>query len=161
MESSYIVYLLKPHHKNFNKIIVKRPKLYFYDIGLVCSLLGIYNVNHIGNHPLRGALFENMVVSEFAKYNMNRALQTNIYYWRDKTGHEIDLIIDNPDRLIPVEIKSSETISNDFLKNIKYWKRLSGEQKSFLLYAGKIKQTRSDGTEILNWRNFNMIIENK
>ena len=154
LESSYIIYLLKPHYKNFNKTIVKRPKLYFYDTGLVCSLLGVRSNDYIDNYPLKGALFENMVVSEFIKYKTHRGLPAGIYYWRDKTGHKVDLIIDISGKLIPVEIKSAKTINNDFFKNIKYWTKLSGEQKSFLLYSGSLKQKRSDGIESINWRNF-------
>ena len=159
LETSYIVYLLKPHHKNFNKTIVKRPKLYFYDTGLVCSLLNIKNIKHIENHPLRGALFENMLVSEFIKHNTHRGLAINLYYWRNKTGHEIDLIIDKTDKLIPVEIKSAKTINNDFFKNLKYWCKLSREQKSFLLYSGDLKQKRTDGINILNWKDFTDILK--
>lgn len=152
LESSYIIYLLKPHYKNFNKTIVKRPKVYFYDTSLVCSLLGIITVNHLQTHPVRGALFESMIITEFMKQRTNKGLPINLYYWRDKTGHEIDLIIDNAGKLLPIEIKSGKTISNDFFKNIDYWCKLSNEKKSMLLYSGNEYQKRSNGTEVLNWR---------
>jgi len=152
LESSYIVYLLKPHHKNFNKTIVKRPKIYFYDTSLVCSLLGIFSVNHLQSHPVRGFLFENMVITEFVKQRTNKGLPLNLFYWRDKTGHEIDLIIDNSGKLLPIEIKSGKTISNDFFKNIDYWCKLSNIKKSMLLYSGNEYQKRSNGTEVYNWR---------
>ncbi|HLG02672.1 MAG TPA: ATP-binding protein, partial [Bacteroidia bacterium] len=90
LESSYIIYLLRPHHRNFNKTVVKRPKLYFYDTALVCSLLRITQVSHIETHPLRGAIFENMVVVELIKQRTNAGLPINLFYWRDKTGHEVD-----------------------------------------------------------------------
>ena len=154
LESSYIVYLLKPHYKNFNKTIVKRPKLYFYDTSLACSLLRIYNVDQLQTHPLRGALFENMVVSEFMKQYANLGLLPGIFYWRDKTGHEIDVIIDFEGKLFPIEIKSGETINSDFFKNLKYWSKLSGINNSVLIYAGKEKQIRSNGTEVNNWRSY-------
>ncbi len=159
LESSYIVYLLKPHHKNFNKVIVKRPKLYFYDTALAASLLGIFSVTQLITHPLRGALFENMVISEFVKYGTHRNMLYNLYYWRDKAGHEIDLIIDNNKNLIPVEIKSAKTITDDFFKNIKYWQKLSGQKRSYLLYAGDQYQKRSNGTEVFNWREFEKILK--
>lgn len=152
LESSFIIYLLKPHFKNFNKTIVKRPKVYFYDTALVCSLLGIKNKIQLTTHPTRGSIFEGMVITELLKKRTNRGLQINLYYWRDKTGHEIDLIVDNAGKLLPIEIKSGKTINSEFLKNLVYWNKLSGEKKSVLLYGGELNQKRSTGTEILNWR---------
>jgi uncharacterized protein len=152
LESSFIVYLLKPHFKNFNKTVVKRPKVYFFDTGLVCSLLRITSVKHLETHPLRGALFETMIMSEFVKQRSNAGLPINLYYWRDKTGHEIDLIIDSASTLLPVEIKSGQTITSEFFKNLEYWCKLSGVKKSIVLYAGDAKQKRSSGTEVLPWR---------
>lgn len=154
LETSFIIYLLKPHYKNFNKTVVKRPKVYFYDTSLVCSLLGIRTLNHIQTHPLRGALFENMVISEFVKQRSNVGEPVNLFYWRDKTGHEIDLIVDNAGNLLPIEIKSGKTINNDFFKNIDYWCRLSNEKKSILLYSGNEYQKRTNGTEVYNWRKY-------
>lgn len=153
LESSFIIYLLKPHFKNFNKTIVKRPKVYFYDTALVCYLLGIRNVSQLKTHPLRGSIFEGMVVTELIKKRTNAGLPINIYYWRDKTGHEIDVIIDNGGKLLPVEIKSGKTLNSEFFKNIEYWSKLSGVEKSVLLYAGEQNQKRTTGKEIMNWRN--------
>lgn len=152
LESSYIIFLLKPHYKNFNKTIVKRPKLYFYDTALVCSLLGIREKTQLSTHPLRGAIFESMVVSELMKKRTNAGLPINLFYWRDKTGHEIDIIIDNAGKLLPIEIKSGKTVSSEFFKNINYWTELSGQKKSILLYTGEHKQSRSNQTEVMNWR---------
>lgn len=152
LESSFIIFLLKPHFKNFNKTVIKRPKLYFFDTGLVCSLLQISSPKHIDTHPLRGALFENMVVSEFYKKRHNAGAPINLFYWRDKTGHEIDLVIDTAGRLLPIEIKSGTTITPQFFKNLDYWCKLSGAKSSIVLYAGKEKQKRSSGTEILPWK---------
>ncbi|MCK5838673.1 MAG: ATP-binding protein, partial [Bacteroidales bacterium] len=101
LEASYIIYLLKPHHSNFNKRLVKMPKLYFYDSGLLCSLLGIININQLRTHYLRGGLFENMVISEILKYYFNRGIEPPVYFWRDKHGHEIDCLIDMGDDLLP------------------------------------------------------------
>lgn len=152
LESSFIIYLLKPHYKNFNKTIVKRPKLYFYDTAIVCSLLRITTVQHLQTHPLRGALFESMVITEFVKKRTNAGVPVNLFYWRDKTGHEIDLIVDNAGKLLPIEIKSGKTIHSEFFKNLDYWMKLSGEKKAMLLYAGKEIQTRSAGTLVKPWR---------
>ncbi len=152
LESSFIIYLLKPHFKNFNKTIVKRPKIYFYDTALVCYLLGIKNSLQLKTHPLRGAIFEGMVVTELIKKRTNTGSAINMYYWRDKTGHEIDLIIDNGGKLLQIEIKSGKTISSEFFKNIDYWTKLSGNERSILLYAGDQSQKRSSGKEVLNWK---------
>jgi uncharacterized protein len=152
LESSFIIYLLKPHFKNFNKTILKRPKLYFYDTSIVCSLLGIQTAKQMSSYPLRGAIFETMVVGEFVKKRTNAALPINLFYWRDLTGHEIDLIIDKGEVMLPVEIKSGKTINKDFFKNLDYWCKLSGATKSVLMYAGDQTQKRSNGAEVMNWR---------
>jgi predicted AAA+ superfamily ATPase len=152
LESSFIIYLLKPHHKNFNKTIVKRPKVYFYDSAIVCYLLGIRDNSQLQTHPLRGAIFEGMVVTELIKKRTNAGLPINLFYWRDKTGHEIDIIIDNAGKLLPIEIKSGKTINTEFFKNMDYWSDLSKVKKSMVLYAGSQNQKRSNGRETLNWR---------
>lgn len=152
MESSFIIYLLKPHHKNFKKTVVKRPKIYFYDTALVCYLLGISNRDQLTTHPARGAIFETMVISELLKERTNKGLAINLYYWRDKTGHEIDIIVDDAGKLLPIEIKSGKTINSEFFKNLDYWRALSGTDKSILLYAGEQTQLRSGKTEVINWR---------
>ncbi len=152
LESSFIVYLLKPHRKNFKKTLVKRPKLYFYDTSLVCYLLRISTPSQLESHPLRGALFEGMVITEMVKKRTNAGMAINLFYWRDKTGHEVDVIIEQERALLPVEIKSGKTISEHFFGNLRFWTRLSGEKKSLVLYGGVESQRRSDGTEIQNWR---------
>ncbi len=153
LESSFIIYLLKPHFKNFNKTIIKRPKVYFYDTGLVCSFLRITNFEQLENYPLKGAIFETMTVIELVKKFTNKGVQPNVFYWRDKTGHEIDVIIDVADDLTPIEIKSGKTINSDYFKNLKYWNNLSKGTKSIVIYSGNQSQNRSDGTKIINWKN--------
>ncbi len=152
LESSFIIYLLKPHYRNFNKTITKRPKLYFYDTGLVCSLLGITAEAQLANHPLRGNIFECLIVTELVKQRTNAGMPVNLYYWRDKTGHEIDVIVDNGDTLIPIEIKAGHTINSDFFKNLLYWNNLSGMKKGYLIYAGDEGQQRSNGIEVISWK---------
>lgn len=159
LESSFVVYVLKSHHKNFKKTIVKRPKIYFYDVGLVCSLLGIKKMSHLENNPFRGAIFETMVVSELIKHYTNKAIAPPLYYWRDKTGHEIDIIIDDFNLLTPIEIKSGQTITSNWFKNLKYWTNLSKEKNAYVLYAGEQKQKRSNSITIVNWKNIDLIKE--
>ena len=151
--SSYIVFLLPPFHKNYNKTIVKRPKLYFYDTALASSLLGIHKTDHLQSHPLKGALFECLIVSEIVKQKNNLGKTEFLYFWRDKTGREIDLIIDKTSHFIPVEIKSGKTIHNEFFKNIRYWIKLSGEKMGKIIYAGDSDQNRTEGIDILSWKN--------
>jgi len=154
LESSYIIYLLKPFHKNYNKTIVKRPKIYFIDTGLASSLLNLSTLDHISNHPLRGALFETLVISEVLKYNFNNGEPLRLYYWRDKTGREIDLIIEKGLNIIPIEIKSTQTIQKDFFKHLKYWMKLSGANTATLLYDGDQQQKYSNGIVVHNWKLF-------
>lgn len=153
LESSFLIYLLRPHFQNFNKTIVKRPKIYFLDTGLVSFLLGISSEDQLNFHPLRGAFFENLIVSELIKKRTNEAKEINLFYWRDKTGHEIDVLVDRGPILLPIEIKSGKTISSGYFKNLKYWLGLSGQKKGLVLYAGNQTQSRSDGISVENWKN--------
>jgi uncharacterized protein len=152
LESSFIIYLLRPHYRNFNKIIVKRPKLYFYDTGLACALLGITTTGQIENHPLRGSLFECLIVTELIKQRTHRGKEVNLYFWRDKTGHEIDLVVEEASRLFPIEIKAGKTLHSEFFKNLHYWMKLSDEPEAEIIYAGDLEMQRSDGINIRSWK---------
>ncbi len=110
LEASYIVHLLPPHHRNFNKRLVKTPKLYFLDTGLAIWLLGIQNIDQLATHVQRGALFETWVISELLKARYNAGEASNLYFWRDRSGHEVDLLVDHGIHLSPLEIKSGQTI---------------------------------------------------
>jgi len=157
LENSYIVYLLKPHHKNFNKRLVKQPKLYFHDTGLACYLLGIETAHQISTHYAKGALFENFTISELIKNRLNQGKSPNLYFWRDNHGHEVDVIFESLDKLIPIEIKSGKTINQEFLKGVNYWKEISKSQEAFVVYAGEKTQKRSDSTKILSWTDISEI----
>jgi predicted AAA+ superfamily ATPase len=158
LETSYIIFLLKPHHKNFNKRLIKMPKLYFFDPGLACYLLGIESERQLQTHFFRGALFESMIISEFYKYRLNRGRDPNCYYWRDKSGHEVDCIIESAGELTPIEIKSGTTIKSNFFDGLSYWNKLSGQSpgKSFLVYGGDGKESRSSST-VLGWKDTNQV----
>ena len=159
LEQSFLIFLLKPYHKNYNKTIVKRPKLFFYDTGVVCSLLGITSNEVLQLHPLKGAIFETMVVSEFVKNQQYLSDKPGLYYWRDKTGREIDLIIEKSNECIPVEIKSGKTIQNSYFKNLKYWQNLTDTKNAMLVYSGEQEQKRSNGIAIKNWKNVFKVFE--
>ncbi|CAG0908078.1 unnamed protein product, partial [Darwinula stevensoni] len=153
LQSSYLIYFLKPFHRNFNKTITKRPKLYFYDAGLVCYLLGITRTEQLINHPLRGAIFESFIVSELVKERLNRGLPINLYYWREKNKYEIDVLIENFDAIIALEIKSGQTIQSDYFKNIQYWLKLTKQKKGFVLYQGEQSQVRDNDKPYISLEN--------
>jgi predicted AAA+ superfamily ATPase len=152
LQSSFIIYLLKPYHGSFNKRIMKTQKLYFYDTGVACALLGISNARQITTHAMKGPLFENMILSELLKERLNKGQQDNLYYWRDKTGNEVDILIDNAGKLTALELKAGETISQDFFKGLNYFSSLTKKPiEKQLIYGGKIKQKRSDNTQVKPW----------
>lgn len=154
LESSFIIYLLKPHYKNFRKTIVKRPKIYFYDTSIVCYLLRIQNAAYLNIHAARGAIFENMVVTELVKNFANLGLPADLYFWRDKTGHEIDIIIEQNNKLLPIEIKSGKTIGAEYFKNLNFYKKISASQEGIVLYGGDSIQKRTYGLSVYPWRKF-------
>ncbi len=120
LKTSFITFTLQPHFKNFNKRLIKSPKLYFYDTGLACHLLQIKNAAMLVSHPLRGNLFENWVITEKLKQSYSAGIDPDYYFWRDHKGHEIDLVEDRSTYLYPIEIKSGATFHSSFLKDIHY-----------------------------------------
>ena len=121
LQAGFIIQLLPPHHENFSKRIIKSPKIYFLDTGLLCYLLRIRETEDIPVHPLKGAIFENFVFSEIYKAFAHRGELPPLYFWRDRTGHEVDIVIDTGKRLVPVEIKSAETIDSSFFDGLRYY----------------------------------------
>jgi predicted AAA+ superfamily ATPase len=159
LEASYIVFTLKPHFKNFNKRLVKSSKLYFMDCGLNAYLLDITQPQHLKSHPLKGNLFENFVIAELLKQRYNTNQNMNLYFWRDNTGHEIDLLYDFGTTVFPVEIKSGKTVSDDFFKNIEFYKSInSGCKKAAIIYGGDTSYREKD-TWIVSYKDIS-IFEN-
>ena len=152
LQASYIVFLLPPRFQNFNKRIVKSPKLYFYDTGLACYLLGIRRPEDLRLHPFRGALFENLMVVEMLKARLNQGERSNLFHWRDSTGNEVDVIVDKGILQKAVEIKSSQTISDTFFKGLRYWEKLSEQSGGTIVYGGDETQIRSSGLQVIPWR---------
>jgi len=153
LEASYIIKLLKPYYKNFNKRLIKSPKLYFLDTGLACFLLDIHNPNQLATHPLRGALFESFIVAELLKKRFNAVQTDNLFYFRDNIGNEVDVIWDRSPQPVPVEIKSGQTISRDVFKGLNYFEKLSGGTDStYLIYGGDESYTRQS-VRVTSWRN--------
>jgi len=138
LEASFIIYRLPPYYENFGKRLIKSPKLYFMDTGLAAWLLGIENVTHLSRDPLKGALFENFVIIEYLKNYLNQGKEPRMFFFRDSHGNEVDLIMQKGRQLKPVEIKSSQTWHNSFLKGITFFNKLVGDRglKGSVIYAG-------------------------
>lgn len=153
LEASYIVFRLPPHHRNLGKRVVKTPKLYFYDTGLAASLLAIQDAGHLAIHPMRAALFETVVVSEWLKRRYNAGLMSNLYFWRDNVGTEVDLIVEEGGAERPIEIKSSRTVTAELFAGLRQWLKYAGAQTdaAMLVYAGDESYTRS-GIDVRSWR---------
>lgn len=154
LESTYVVHLLQPFYENYNKRLIKSPKLYFYDVGLACSLLNIKTKDELAHSHFSGALFENFIIADFIKQSFNFQTGEQYFYWRDNNGVEIDLIRINGEAILPIEIKSGETYSPDFIRNLKKFMNYSGIGKGLLLYNGSASIQGSDGIEISHWRNY-------
>lgn len=152
LQASYIIHLLPPFFKNYSKRVVKTPKLYFYDTGLLCHLLRIDSTETLPNHPMKGSIFENFIITELLKNRFNKGKRSNLYFWRDRPGLEIDVLLDNGIDIEAIEIKSGQTITQEYTKNLRKWLALSGEKNAKVLYTGEVPQVRSDGISILPWR---------
>jgi hypothetical protein len=159
LEASYIIYFLQPHHSNFNKRLVKSPKLYFYDTGVACALLGIEKESQLSTHYLKGGLFENFIINEFIKGRVNEGRNPNAYFWLSKDQKEIDIILDQGGTLIPIEIKAGKTRNTSFFSNLQYWNKLTGDSadKNLVIYGGDENVKTSLGA-FVSWKNLETII---
>ena len=162
LEATYIIFLLQPHHTNFSKRLVKTPKLYFYDTAIACNLLSIQFPEQLETHYLRGGLFESMILADLLKQRYNAGMMPNLYFWRDKSGLEMDCILDHGTLLTPIEIKSGETINSGFCESLIKWKQLAGNNSStgYVIYGGKDTQKRSAGS-VLSWKELNSLPVNR
>lgn len=154
LETSFIVFFLPPHHRNYSKRLVKTPKLYFYDTGLACSLLGIRTETELKGHWAKGALFENMIISDIAKNYYNDGQTPPLFFWRDNTGNEVDCLIEQGTKQKIIEIKSGTTVNSSFFKGINFYNALSKSpaKNSFLVYSGKQNGKRKEAN-LLSWHN--------
>ncbi len=146
LEASYIVFMLEPFYMNINKRLVKSPKLFFYDVGLASYLLGLENISHVETHPLRGNLFENLVVVEILKYRYNQGKRNNLNFYRDSRGHEVDIIYRVGQHLLPIEVKAGETIGGDFFKGLYAFEKIVPDLPfgKSVIYGGDRNETRKD-----------------
>jgi predicted AAA+ superfamily ATPase len=153
LEASYIVFLLQPHHRNLGKRVVKMPKLYFLDTGLAASLMGVQTQTQLAIHPLRSALFETLIIAEFLKARFNKGFPSNLYFWRDNVGLEVDLLLDEPEGLCPIEIKSSATVTGELFKGLHKWLAVAGDTARLprLVCAAPESHTRA-GIDVRRWQ---------
>ena len=149
LEASYVVFLLQPHHANIRKRLVRSPKLYFHDVGLAAHLLGIEHAGQLVTHPLRGSLFENMIVVEALKHRFNRGRSSNLSFFRDRRGLECDLLCTNGDSFAAIEIKSGATINSDFFSALgKVAELVPNVTVRAVVHGGTQRQSRSAGEAI-------------
>jgi len=158
LESSYIVTLLQPHHRNYGKRLVKAPKLYFCDVGLAAWLLGIRDAATLETHAARGALFETYVITELLKRRFNAGQPSDLYFWRDSTGKEVDVLIETVQGLHAVEIKSGSTFTSDWTSSLKKWNQFAGDEviQASLIYGGTASYAR-DGVQVWGWQDMDKI----
>ncbi|MCU4175722.1 ATP-binding protein [Carboxylicivirga sp. N1Y90] len=155
LEHSYIVFTLNPYYKNFKKRIVKTPKLYFYDTGLLCHLLKIHSSEQVHTHPLKGILFENMMIAEYHKQMYHNDTFHDTWFWRDSGGHEVDFITDETNHLKAYELKSTQTIMSDLFKGLLFFENIAKDERieKYLVYGGNQEQKRSVAN-IVPWNKF-------
>ena len=159
LETSYIIYQLKPYHKNLNKRVVKSAKLYFYDTGLLSSLLSIDSASQLEFHYQRGNIFENFIINEIIKNHYNKGIEPKISFWRDSNGNEIDLILESAGKTHAFEIKSSSTLKMEFLKNLKLWQKLTDlpVENSAIIYGGDSNFLATEG-KFIAWGELNTFL---
>ncbi len=157
LQRSYIIYLLQPHYNNFNKRLIKTPKLYFFDTGLLCYLLGLQKPADITNHFAKGAIFENYVLVEILKHHYNSGLLPQVFYLQNNHGKEIDFILHQGNTLAAIEVKSSATPDISMFKNLSFLDELNGlENKKVVVYAGDKDAVRKQGL-LLAWKNLHKL----
>ncbi len=153
LEASFLIALLRPHHANFGKRLIKTPKLYFLDTGLLCYLLRLRSPEELRFHAARGPLFESLVVADLIKTSLHQGREPDLYFWRDSTGHEIDVLLDQGAALVPLEIKSGETVTADFFAGLTWFRNLAGAAgtPAALVYAGA-RTFEQQGVKVYSWQ---------
>lgn len=160
LEMSYIIFLLQPYYKNFSKRVIKSPKLYFYDTGLLCNLLDMKDANELNFHYMRGSIMESMVIAEIQKMFFNRGIRSPLYFWRDNHGTEIDCIIDYGSQIIPLEIKAGMSPNNNFFDSLKKWDEIADAQSKnkYVIYGGDQEWDLTHGI-VISWKDMPKVIK--
>lgn len=160
LQASYIVILLQPYFENINKRLIKTPKIYFYDVGLATYLLGIEDYNQISRDPVRGGLFENLVLSELIKYRYNIGMDHNLFFYRDSHSNEIDFVFKKGQELTVIEVKSSQTFHSGFLKGLNHFSSVFGNRikQKLLVYDGDFEQEVKEA-QVVNLKNLMVTLQ--
>lgn len=153
LEASYIIFLLQPFYNNLGKRLIKSPKLYFYDTGLLCSLLQLQSSEQLFSYHLRGHIFESYIITDLMKQRFNKGVNPNIYFWRDQSDYEVDCIIEEHNRLIPAEIKSTQTFNPHFFEYLTKWNELTKTDPAhnIIIYGGIMSQDTQKG-RLVGWK---------
>ncbi len=151
LESSYIIYFLQPYHTNLNKRVIKSPKLYFYDTGLLCSLLQINTTSALKKNNLYGKIFENFVITEIRKNRYNKEQSGNMYFFRDSTGNEVDIVIEKNEEIIPIEIKSSKKFMSDDVKGLIWFNKVFRQNGGILINTGMQEKVLENQLTVVGW----------
>lgn len=154
LEAGFVTFRLLPYNRRYNRRLTRSPKLYFVDTGLLCWLLGVRDAGQLATHPLRGAVFENLVVSEALKAAYHAGEVPRLYFWRDHRGNEVDLVMDRDGEPLAIEIKSGETVGADFLRGIRYWRSIVGPAAPASLVYGGSASYRRDDVAVVAWRDW-------
>jgi len=158
LEASFVIFRLPPYFENFGKRVIKTPKIYFTDTGLLCYLLGIERVDQVGRDPLIGNMFENLVVLEALKARYNQGLTPNLYFYRDNQGHEIDLLHKQGGELLGIEIKSASTWNASFKKALQHFdQKLKPLATRAVVYSGKAIEF-TDGVQTLSYKEVGQLL---
>ncbi len=159
LQASYICFFLEPHYRNFNKRIIKSPKLYFMDTGLLCYLLRITSPDQLDTYPLIGSIFENWAISELKKRFHHQGRQAPLYFWRDQHGHEVDLVVDRGTSLFPIEIKSGQTFQKSFIHTVTWLNKLQDSLAGACIYGGDDNFHIND-ISVCSWQKLNDLSQN-
>lgn len=152
LETSFIIFRLPPHHRNFGKRLTKSPKLYFHDTGLLCYLLRISAPEQLEHHAMRGPVFENLIIAELVKHTHHAGREPALSFWRDHRGNEVDLVVEDAGQTAAIEIKSGATASADHFRGLKHWRQITGTGGQ-LIYGGN-ESCKRGGHHLRSWRNW-------
>ena len=160
LEASYIIFLFRPFYKNLNKRVIKSSKLFFYDTGILCNLLSIVKTEQLFSHYLKGNIFESFIISDLVKQRYNKGLDPNLYFWRDQSDFEVDCIVEEAEKIIAVEIKSSQTHNPHVFDYLAKWNKIANTDlaSNILIYTGSLQINTKDG-KLINWKDAGNLLE--
>lgn len=159
LEASYVIKLLPPYHRNYNKRLVKTPKLFFLDVGLAAALIGITDAVQIATHPLRGPLFETLVFGELLKARLDQGRRADIAFWRDHRGQEVDFLLEDGNRLLAVEVKAAATVTPASVEGLRRFTDIAAgnEVRPVLVHGGDL-ESEVRGCRVIGWKRLDRLL---